>query len=267
MRGQQRGACDGQHLFGHQQFVTRPGPGRHLLRRARVQRGVAAAVREHEGARRHVHMHRHQRVLRRQVRQPRQQPAGGEGGHRSQVHAAVRAPREPGGAGGHRVQRVALQPVEPAGHLACVGCAGGRQCHAMARAAEQRDAEKVLQRRDLARHRALRQRQFVRGAGVALVPGGGIEAAQRLQGRDLARHDMLLPHFRVDGHPPAWPDRDILTAHVLVKTIRLRGQARRPSIGTSSPPPALAVRPPPTPRETRHGQARRLPVGRPAAAR
>ena len=65
--------------------------------------------------------------------------------------------------------------------------------------------ERALERRDLPRHRALRQRQLVRGACVALVARCRIEAAQGLQRGDLAGHDMLLEHSETPdaiGEPP-----------------------------------------------------------------
>ena len=58
----------------------------------------------------------------------------------------------------------------------------------VARAPEQRLAQKFFQRGDLPRHGALRQRQFLRGARVALMPCRRLEAEQGMGGGNFAAH-------------------------------------------------------------------------------
>src|SRR5690606_29785655 len=53
----------------------------------------------------------------------------------------------------------------------------------------------ALQRHDLARDGALRERQLLRGAGVALMPCGGLETGQGLGGRQGDAHAV----FSCDG--------------------------------------------------------------------
>ena len=77
--------------------------------------------------------------------------------------------------------------------LGVCGAALGQR-HAVAGAAEQIHAQKLLQRGDLPRHRALRQRQLLRGAGVAFVAGGGVKAGQGLKGRYFSAHGVRNIH-------------------------------------------------------------------------
>ena len=65
---------------------------------------------------------------------------------------------------------------------------------AMTGAPEQREAEELLQRADLARHRALRQCQLLRRACVAFMTGRGIKTGQGLQRGDFAAHGVLNIH-------------------------------------------------------------------------
>ncbi|MCY1369497.1 hypothetical protein D9M69_565430 [compost metagenome] len=169
----------------HEQQRARAGPVLDLRGRAGVQRGVELRVGDEEGAGARLDVHHHVGLQRRKTAQARHQPARGEGGHRGQrqrpAFALVR----------HGVERVAFHGLQAAGDLACVGSAAGRERHAVPRAAKQRHAQEGLERADLTRHRALRERQFLRGARVALVARGGVEAYEGLQGRDLAAHVCL----------------------------------------------------------------------------
>jgi len=61
----------------------------------------------------------------------------------------------------------------------------------VARALEERHAQKVLKQRDLARDRALRERQLLRRAGEAAVACGGVKTGQGLQAREFATHGAL----------------------------------------------------------------------------
>ncbi len=74
------------------------------------------------------------------------------------------------------------------------------RCFTVLAAAEQGHAQLRLQGRHLARDRALGQGQLLRGAGVALVAGGGLEAGQGLGGRQAAAHggtpsEMIFHHI------------------------------------------------------------------------
>jgi hypothetical protein len=62
------------------------------------------------------------------------------------------------------------------------------------RAAKQRDTKKLLQTCDLSRHGALRHRQFLSCARVALVACRGFKAGEGLQGWDLSAHDVRNIH-------------------------------------------------------------------------
>jgi hypothetical protein len=178
-------AADRHHVLVEQPHGARARPVRDLRARAGVERGVELGVVEEERARARLDVHHHVGTAPGEVGQPRDQPARGEGRHRRQRQRAARAG---GVVVGHGVERVALDGLEAARDLARVGPAAGRQRDAVARAAEQRDAQEGLERADLARHRALREREFLRRARVALVARGGVEAQEGLQWRDLAAH-------------------------------------------------------------------------------
>ena len=108
----------------------------------------------------------------RQLRQARDEPTRGERGHRRQRQRAALA------LVGHHVQRVTLQPLQPARHLAAVVGASGRQHHAVARAAETAHAQNSSSAwiwRDTA---LWVSEQLLRGTGVAFVPGGHFKAGQ-----------------------------------------------------------------------------------------
>jgi hypothetical protein len=62
------------------------------------------------------------------------------------------------------------------------------QQHAVARAPEQLHAQELLQRNDLARDRALRERQLLRSTRVADVAGSRLEAGQGLGGWQGSTH-------------------------------------------------------------------------------
>ena len=84
--------------------------------------------------------------------------------------------------------RDATQRGKQGGDLARIRGAGGRQHHAMARALEQLHAKKTFQRCNLARHGALRQRQFARGMGIALMARRRFKTVQRLQHGNFSGH-------------------------------------------------------------------------------
>ena len=86
-----------------------------------------------------------------QLRQARQQPARGKSGDGRQVDGAALALMR------HQIQRVALQPLQPAAHLLGVLVASVGQQHAMAGAFEQGHTDKLFQRNDLSRNCTLCQ--------------------------------------------------------------------------------------------------------------
>jgi hypothetical protein len=149
---------------------------------AEVDRGVELGLVEQEGAGLGAHVHHHVRILRLEPGQARQQPARGEGRHHRQFeHAAGAVVR-------HHRQRVVLDRIQPRRDLAAVAQPRLGELHAAPGAAEQRHAEEVLQRGDLAADRALRQRELLRRAGEALVARGGLEGEQRGGAGDLLAH-------------------------------------------------------------------------------
>ena len=181
--GQQGGAAHGQHGFVHQQPGAGAGPLLDLRRGAGVQGGVKAADgAEQKGAGAGFDVDLQLGVQPRQRGQARNQPARGKGGDGCQRHRAAVAL-----AAAH-VQGVALQRVQPLRHQPGVVGPGGGQHHAVLAAPEQGRAHKFFQRSNLARDGPLRQRQFVGGAGVALVAGGGVKAGQGLHGGQFAAH-------------------------------------------------------------------------------
>lgn len=66
-----------------------------------------------------------------------------------------------------------------------------RQFETLGGAAEQDDAQHVLQRADLLTDRRRGHRQFVGGAGKAQMAGSGVEDAQRVEGQMGALHDAV----------------------------------------------------------------------------
>ncbi|MNV43927.1 hypothetical protein D3C71_1356630 [compost metagenome] len=141
---EQAGATHGHHVFVHQQQGLHAGPVGDLLGGACIQGGIEGGVGKQKRPRLRVDVHHDVRMLLRQQRQAWDEPARGKGGHCGQRQSATLA------LVGHHVQRVALQALQPARHLAAVVGARRRQHHAVARAAKQRHAQKFFQRLDLA---------------------------------------------------------------------------------------------------------------------
>jgi len=189
---QQPGAAHGQHVFGHQPGGLGARPLLQLLGRARPDGGVYARVGEQKGARAGFKVHQQVGLLGGQPVQARYQPAGGKGGHGGQGQA-VALP-----ASAHQFHGVALQRVQALAHVAGVVGPGGGQHHAVLGAAEQGHTQKLFQRRHLARHGALRQVQFLRGTGKALVAGSSLKAVQGLGGWQFASHGgRTLAHHSI----------------------------------------------------------------------
>jgi hypothetical protein len=78
------------------------------------------------------------------------------------------------------------QEVEGLGDGAVIGFARGRECQRLVAPFEERHAHEGLQRLDLAADGRLGKEELRRGARERQVPGGRLEAAQELQGRQAA---------------------------------------------------------------------------------
>ncbi|MCY1231745.1 hypothetical protein D9M72_442050 [compost metagenome] len=118
----------------------------------------------------------------RKIRQARDQPLGGKGGHHRQLQCVAH------GAAGGNFQRVALQVVQVPADARGVFAPSIGQLQAPAHAGEQRHAQALLQLRHLPPHRAVRQRQLCRGAGKAAQPCRSLEGLQRAQVGDVVSH-------------------------------------------------------------------------------
>ncbi|MCY1429449.1 hypothetical protein D9M71_453660 [compost metagenome] len=105
--------------------------------------------------------------------QARQQPFGAEGRQGRQTQAAFARLVS------HGLQSSTADPPEGFAHLPLIQPTDISQAHLAAFAAEQGQAQLLLQRLHLAAHRALGQRQLGGGAGVAFMPGGGFESQQQ----------------------------------------------------------------------------------------
>lgn len=133
--------------------------------------GIGEIVAVHEGH----EMQRDLRVLLLELRQPRDQPLGGEGGQGGQVQrpAAVAA--------GDQLQRGRLQPGEQRAHRFFVAFAGGGEGQALAAALEQGDAHPALQFLHLLADRALGQVQGLGRARDAAETRDRAEGPQQVQ--------------------------------------------------------------------------------------
>ena len=78
----------------------------------------------------------------------------------------------------HGLKRRTADLPERFGQLALIHAADIGQHHLPAFAAEQAHAEHLLENLHLTADRALRQRQFMGGAGVAFMACGGLEGQQ-----------------------------------------------------------------------------------------
>jgi len=125
--------------------------------------------------------------------QARQQPAGGEGGHDSQVQRAAGAVLR------HHGQGVLFQGVQPGADLPAVVLPGLGQLHAPPGAPKERHAQVVLQRIDLSADGALGQRQFLGRPREALVAGRRLEGKQGVGAGDLLAHDGVGARGRAGG--------------------------------------------------------------------
>ena len=135
---EQAWAAHRHHVFVHQQLRLHTGPVGHLLGCACVKGCIEGGVGKQERARLRVDVHHDVGVRLRQLRQARDEPTRSERGHRCQGQRTALA------LVGHHVQRVALQPLQPARHLAAVVGPSGCQHHAVACAAKQLHAQEFF---------------------------------------------------------------------------------------------------------------------------
>src|SRR5690606_2312029 len=212
---------------------------------ARVERGIVAGLGEQERARAGFQMDGDVGVLGEELRQPRQQPAGGERRHGCQPDRTARPLAR------HGIERVALQSVQPSGDAPRVGNPFLGQADPVPRAPEQGDIQERLQAGDASRHRPLRQRQLARGPRVALVAGRHLEALQRLEAGKFSGHDMRHPNVWTACRPEPAPYLaraclDIPRNHILLRTFRLPRPVRvprmrfSPSVGRSMSRPVFS---------------------------
>ncbi|MNR15118.1 hypothetical protein D3C85_1316340 [compost metagenome] len=117
-----------------------------------------------------MYVHQHARVGAVEGVQPWQQPFRAEGGQGGQAQGAH--PRLVG----QCLQGGAANAPQCLAELALVQAADIGQLHLAPLAAEQGQAQLLLQRLHLAADRALGQRQLGGGAGVAFMPGGSLES-------------------------------------------------------------------------------------------
>ncbi|MNO73353.1 hypothetical protein D3C76_643160 [compost metagenome] len=120
-----------------------------------------------------MNVHQHAWVSAVERMQPRQQPFRAEGWQGSQAQGAY--PRLIG----QCLQGGAADAPQCLAELALVQAADIGQLHLAPLAAEQGQAQLLLQGLHLAADRALGQRQFGGGTGVAFMPGGGLESQQQ----------------------------------------------------------------------------------------
>ena len=150
---------------------------------AEVDGGVEAGLIEQEGAGLGVQVHDHLGLAGLETAQARQQPAGGEGGHDSQIQRAAGAVLR------HHGQGVLFQGVQPGADLPAVVLPGLGQLHAPPGTPKERHAQVVFQRIDLSADGALGQRQFFGSPREAFVAGRGLEGKQGVGAGDLLAHD------------------------------------------------------------------------------
>ena len=110
----------------------------------------------------------------------RDQPFGREGIKRADIDDAARL------IGDRR--RCRGKPLERLAHRARIGLAGGVSCTALTARVKSGDAQMFLEMADGAADRAMGDMQFIGRLGEAQMAGGGLEARQRRQGRQAARH-------------------------------------------------------------------------------
>jgi hypothetical protein len=117
-----------------------------------------------------------------EVGEARDQPMRREGGQHADGERALRPAAQLRDTTGDAVQRVAHRRGEFAPRLG--------QLHAAAAPMEQRDAELALQSLHLMADRTVGDVQFLAGAAEIAVASGGLEGAERLQGRQSRDHAM-----------------------------------------------------------------------------
>ena len=138
-------------------------------------------MREVDGARLRAHGELDPGVGRGEPRQARAEPAAGEGGHDGDHQRAGRR------AAAHLLDR-AGEAGEGLAQLGQGAPAGLGQRQPARQAAEQGDAEVGLEEADLLADRGRGHGELVGGPGEAAEAGGGLEGAERVQGRQAARH-------------------------------------------------------------------------------
>ncbi|KGS79755.1 hypothetical protein Y027_5718 [Burkholderia pseudomallei TSV5] len=179
VRAQQRRAADGQHVaFEEQQPPLRAGP----QCVAEVDRRVERRIAEEERPGAHRQVHRDVGPQRAELRQARNQPLARERRHDRELERRADAALR------HQLERVALDALEVAPHERRIMAAVRRQHDPFLDPQEQRDAEPLLERRDLAADRALRERELVGRAGKAFVAGRRFEDLQRREVRNAFAH-------------------------------------------------------------------------------
>ena len=175
----QGGAAYRHRVFVHQEMCLGARPAGI----AEVDGGVEAGLVEQEGTCLGVQVHDHFGLAGLETAQARQQPAGGEGRHDSQVQRAAGAVLR------HHGQGVLLQGVQPGADLPAVVLSGLGQLYTPPGAPKERHAQVVLQRVDLSADGALGQRQFLGRPREAFVAGRGLEGKQGVGAGDLLAHD------------------------------------------------------------------------------
>ena len=144
---EKQGSTDRDHLLTKQ--IVRYGPRPHRI--AEMDGRIERCIDEHERlvARRQVE--RDVRMLRLEIGEPGDQPAGRKSGDDSQL-------KNPAGtAMRHQRQGIVFDLFQTLTTLFSIDLAGARECHPLFDAIEQLYAELVFQRRYLPAHRALRQ--------------------------------------------------------------------------------------------------------------
>jgi hypothetical protein len=117
-----------------------------------------------------------------EIRQARNQPAGGEGGNDRQFE------HPPGAAVGHQRQGVVFDALQVLADLPGVDLPRAGKRHPLLDPIEQLHAQIILQGGNLPAHRALRQRELFRGARETLVPGRRFESDEQVRSRNFSSH-------------------------------------------------------------------------------
>ena len=175
----QGGAAYRHRVFVHQEVRLGAWPAGI----AEVDRGVESGLVEQEGAGLGVQVHDHLGLAGLETAQARQQPAGGKGGHDSQVQRAAGAVLR------HHGQGVLFEGVQPGADLPAVVLPGLGQLHTPPGTPKERYAQVVLQRIDLSAYGALGQRQLLGSPRETLVAGRRLEGKQGVGAGDLLAHD------------------------------------------------------------------------------